>query len=59
LEINPYHFGAATGMAHCHLQLNNRTSALECFRRALKLNPNLEGVRAHVLYLQRTLKSQD
>jgi tetratricopeptide (TPR) repeat protein len=59
LEINPYHFGAATGMGQSHLQLNNRTSALECFRRALKLNPNLEGVRAHVLYLQRTLKSQE
>ncbi len=59
LEINPYHFGAASGMAQSHLQLSNRTAALECFRRALKLNPNLEGVRAHVLYLQRTLKSQE
>lgn len=59
LEINPFHFGAATGMGQSHLQLKNRTAALECFRRALKLNPNLEGVRAHVLYLQRTLKSQE
>ncbi len=59
LEINPYHFGAATGMGQCQLKLNNRSAALECFRRALALNPNLEGVRAHVLYLQRTLKSQD
>jgi tetratricopeptide (TPR) repeat protein len=59
LEINPYHFGAATGMAQCHMKLNNRPQALECFRRALRLNPNLEGVRAHVLYLQRTLKSQE
>lgn len=59
LEINPYHFGAATGMGQCHLKLNHRPQALECFRRALKLNPNLEGVRAHVLYLQRTLKSQE
>ncbi|MGD9722366.1 MAG: tetratricopeptide repeat protein [Pirellulales bacterium] len=59
LEINPYHFGAATGMGQCQLKLNNRQQALECFRRALRLNPNLEGVRAHVLYLQRTLKRQD
>ncbi len=59
LEINPYHFGAATGMAQCHLQMHNRALALESFRRALKLNPNLEGVRAQVLYLQRTLKSQE
>ncbi len=34
LEINPYHFGAATGMAQCHLQLGNRPAALQCFRRA-------------------------
>jgi len=59
LELNPYHFGAATGMGQCQLQLGNRSTALDCFRRALKLNPNLEGVRAHVLYLQRTLKSQE
>ena len=59
LEINPYHFGAATGMAQCHLQLGNRAAALACFRRALELNPNLEGVRAHVHYLQRVLKRQE
>lgn len=59
LETNPYHFGAATGMGQCHLKLNNRPGALECFRRALRLNPNLEGVRAHVLYLQRMLKRQE
>jgi tetratricopeptide (TPR) repeat protein len=59
LELNPYHFGAASGMGQCYLQSSNRTKALECFRRALKLNPNLEGIRAHVLYLQRTLKSQE
>lgn len=59
LEINPYHFGAATGMAQCYMQTGNRAKALESFRRALKLNPSLEGVRAHVLYLQRTLKSQE
>ncbi len=59
LELNPYHYGAATGLGQSYLKLNNRPKALECFRRALRLNPNLEGVRAHVLYLQRTLKRQD
>jgi tetratricopeptide (TPR) repeat protein len=59
LEYNPYHFAAATGMGHCHLKSNDRLSALECFHRALALNPGLEGVRAHVQYLQRTLKRQE
>ncbi|HEY2895043.1 MAG TPA: tetratricopeptide repeat protein [Pirellulales bacterium] len=59
LEHNPYHFAAATGMGHCHLKSNDRSAALECFHRALALNPGLEGVRAHVQYLQRTLKRQE
>jgi tetratricopeptide (TPR) repeat protein len=56
LEINPYHFDAATGMGQCYLQLNDSVSALECFKRALRLNPGLEGVRAGADYLERTLK---
>ncbi|MEO2007295.1 MAG: tetratricopeptide repeat protein [Pirellulaceae bacterium] len=55
LELNPYHFGAAVGMGHCYLEINDAYAALECFRRALKINPALEGVRAQVGYLERTL----
>jgi len=57
LEINPYHFAAAAGMGQCYLQLGNAASALECFRRALRLNPGLEGVRASVQHLERTLRN--
>jgi tetratricopeptide (TPR) repeat protein len=46
LEINPYHFIAAVGMGRAYLELGNQISALESFRRALRLNPDLEGVRA-------------
>jgi tetratricopeptide (TPR) repeat protein len=59
LELNPYHFGAAAGMGQCHLSLHDGRAALECFRRALRLNPGLEGVRAQVNYLQRSLKSRE
>jgi tetratricopeptide (TPR) repeat protein len=58
LEMNPYHFAAAAGLGQCYLKLNNRPAALECFRRALEINPNLEGIRAQVLYLQRAIKRQ-
>jgi tetratricopeptide (TPR) repeat protein len=58
LELNPYHFGAAAGMGQCYLQLGDRPAALESFRCALRLNPGLEGVRAQVVYLQRSLKEQ-
>src|SRR5947209_2766269 len=56
LELNPYHFGAAVGMAHCYLHLDEPFAALENFRRALALNPDLEDVRGHVRLLERTLK---
>lgn len=56
LEINPYHFVAATSMGQAYLQLDNQVSALECFRRALRLNPGLEGVRAQVIRLTRLVE---
>ena len=58
LEINPYHFGAAVGMGHCYLELSDGFAALECFRRAVKLNPSMEDVRAQVEYLQRQLEGK-
>ena len=58
LEINPYHFAAASGMGQAYLQLNSPMLALESFRRALGLNRDLEGVRAQVERLSRILKDK-
>lgn len=58
LEVNPYHFAAATSMGQAYLQLGNHVSALECFRRALRLNPNLEGVRVQIERLSRMIEDK-
>lgn len=58
VELNPYHFGAVAGMGQCYLQLGNEVWALDCFRRALNLNPNLDGIRANVSRLERRLRRQ-
>jgi tetratricopeptide (TPR) repeat protein len=58
LEINPYHFAAASGMGEAYLELNNHLSALEGFRRALRLNPNLESVRAQITRLTRLIEGK-
>lgn len=58
LEINPYHFTAAAGMGQCYLMQDNPVAALESFRRALRLNPGMEEVRAHVVKLQRSMRDQ-
>ena len=55
LELNPYHFAAAAALAQAMVELDDQVTALECFQRALTLNPSLEGVRARVQQLQRQL----
>ena len=45
-------------MGRAYLELSNPVSALECFRRALRLNPNLEGVRAQVVRLARLVEGK-
>lgn len=58
LEINPYHFGAAAGMGQCYLRTGDQKAALQAFRRALSLNPELDGIRANVQYLERSIKKK-
>ena len=58
LEINPYHFPAAAVMGRAYEMQHDLVSALESYRRALRLNPNMEEIRARVVQLQRTLKNQ-
>jgi tetratricopeptide (TPR) repeat protein len=56
LELNPYHYVAATSMGRAYVELGNPVSALECFRRAPRLNPDLEGVRLQVARLSRLVE---
>ena len=59
LEINAYHFLAASVMGQAYLLLRgDPVAALDSFRRALRLNPNMEEVRAQVIHLQRSLKDE-
>ena len=58
LEINAYHFLAASVMGQAYQLQENPVAALDAFRRALRLNPSMEDVRAQVIHLQRTLKGK-
>lgn len=44
VELEPIHFGALAGMGHCYAQLDDLPSAADCYRRALKINPRMEGI---------------
>jgi tetratricopeptide (TPR) repeat protein len=58
LELNPYQFSAALGLGHCHMQMNEVADALDCFRVAIDINPDLENVRAQINHLQRILEGK-
>ncbi len=55
LKLNPQHFGAASGMAQCFMKLKKFRAALRTFRRAYRLNPNLEGIHDAIQSLEKML----
>ena len=56
LDLNPFHFGAATGMGHAYLQLRDWASAIESFRTALRINPNLNQVKKTVARIEQMIQ---
>ena len=57
LKRNPGHFGALSGLGQIYLQLEDDAKALEAFRRALEVNPNMVGVEMNVRMLEERLRS--
>jgi len=53
IKRNPYHFGALAGYAQIYTRLEYYERALEYSRRALAINPNLDGIRRNVPILER------
>ena len=47
------HFGAWAGMGHCYAHQGQFARALDCYRKALEINPHLECVREACDELQR------
>jgi tetratricopeptide (TPR) repeat protein len=55
MKRNPSHFGALAGYGQIYLQLDQPERALEYFRKALRVNPNLRGVAQIIPQLERAL----
>jgi len=55
MKRNPYHFGALSGYALIYTRLEYYDRALEYSRRALEVNPNLDGVKQNIGLLEHLL----
>ncbi len=53
---NPRHFGALSGAGQIHLQLGNLSKALNYFRRAVAVNPNLDGPAQMIPLIEQRLR---
>lgn len=45
VQLMPTHFGAWAGLGHCYAHLGDAQRALNCYRRALAINPYLSCIR--------------
>jgi hypothetical protein len=45
LRLQPYHFGAASGMGLCYVMLKQDAEAVTAFETALSINPGLKNIR--------------
>lgn len=60
IELNPHHFGAFAGMGHVYLRLRKIDEAVNAYKQALAINPNLISVAQSLLRLHReTEENQD
>ena len=58
MKRNPYHFGALAGYAQIYVRLEYYDRALDYSRRALKVNPNMDGVRRNIDLIERLLEQR-
>jgi tetratricopeptide (TPR) repeat protein len=58
LKRNPVHFGALAGCGQIYAQTGEYEKALDHFRRALAVNPNLDGVAFNAQLLERVIAEQ-
>jgi tetratricopeptide (TPR) repeat protein len=48
MKRNPYHFGALAGYGQIYFRLRQYGKAIEYWKRALRVNPNMDGVEAGI-----------
>ena len=58
MKRNPHHFGALSGYGQIYLRLEQYEKAIEYFRRALAVNPNLASLEAVIRGLEERVRER-
>jgi tetratricopeptide (TPR) repeat protein len=58
LKRNPQHFGALSGYGQIYFRLERYDKAIEYWRRALRVNPNMPGVELNIDAVERLLQEK-
>ena len=58
MKRNPNHFGALSGYAQIYARLERYERALDYSRRALEINPNLDGVRRNMEVIEHLIEQR-
>jgi tetratricopeptide (TPR) repeat protein len=52
IDLMPIHFGAWAGMGHCHAHEGRLAEAVDCYERALSINPHMCQIREAIRELK-------
>ena len=58
LELNPYHFGAASGMGMCCAAIRDYKGAISAFEIAVAINPRLDHLKHHIMQLKEIMEEE-
>ncbi|OGA31085.1 MAG: hypothetical protein A3F77_00580 [Betaproteobacteria bacterium RIFCSPLOWO2_12_FULL_67_28] len=58
IKRNPFHFGALSGYGQIYFQLEQYERAIDYWRRALDVNPNMNGVEINLRGAEELLKAR-
>ena len=58
MRRNPFHFGALSGYGQIYYQLGRYDKAIQYWRRALEVNPNLPGLESTIRESEQLLQEQ-
>ncbi len=58
IKLNPYHFGAFAGMGHVYLRLGEIDAAVDAYKQALIINPNLVSIAESIMQLRREFREE-